>query len=39
MIQGECELTKRKNFSPCIEEECMKSKIWKSIQKVIEGKK
>lgn len=25
MIQSECDLTKRKNFSPCIEEECMKS--------------
>lgn len=39
MIQSERVLIKRKNFSPCIEEECMRSKIWKSIQKVIEGKK
>lgn len=39
MIQSECELVKRKNSSPCKEEECMKSKIWISIRIVKEGRK
>lgn len=40
MIQSERELIKRKKFSPCKKEECMRSKsMEKSIQKVIEEEK
>lgn len=39
MIQSERDFIKRKNISPCNNEECMRSKIWKKHSKSDRGKK